>query len=474
MRCHPLRWLWGLIPVAMLSWLAVHLESGPLERDLEHRSTLALATAGHNWASVAFSGRDGLLVGRAADVGQRDRAAAVVADVWGVRIVETRVALAEGGDPPPPVPEAKPKSEKRPAPWSKVGLPVASAARELEPHRTLNDVAPSAVGGPSADDVALATGDVGGSVDLPPASTVQARDEVELPAAAIAAETAEAKQTPPVVETATSVAEAAVPVPEHKPAAVTPPPTAVAADPAPAAPAPEQKPATVPAPAATAVEAISTPPVPDHKPDAVAVVPSVPVAAPQPAAPMPLKKPAVVVPDAKQPPAASAASAPPLPKRSPRFETAALPPSNIGPEADCIGAVRAAAQPVEVHFAHGRAKLDNAGKALIDRLIGSLNTCPEAALNVAGHSDASGHPRRNLVLSKRRAHTVTSYMIHKGIDAGRLVAIGYGDKRPVVPNDTQANRAKNRRIEVAITARAAPLPPLPVRKQGTEHGLSRR
>ena len=122
----------------------------------------------------------------------------------------------------------------------------------------------------------------------------------------------------------------------------------------------------------------------------------------------------------------------------------------------------------------GRAKLDTRGKALIDRLIGALNTCPEAALNVAGHSDASGQARRNLALSKRRARTVTSYMIHKGIDAGRLVAIGYGDQRPVAPNDTQANRAKNRRIEVAITARAAPLPPLPVRKQGTEHGLSRR
>ena len=58
-------------------------------------------------------------------------------------------------------------------------------------------------------------------------------------------------------------------------------------------------------------------------------------------------------------------------------------------------------------------------------------------------------------------------MVQKGIDAGRLDAIGYGDQRPVAPNDTRANRAKNRRIEVAITARAAPLPPMPVRKQGT-------
>jgi outer membrane protein OmpA-like peptidoglycan-associated protein len=473
MRCHPLRWLWGLIPVAMLTWLAVHLESGPIGRDLEHRSGAALAAAGHDWASVAFDGRDGLLVGRAASVEQRDDAAALVRNVWGVRIVETRVALAEGGDLPPPMPEPK-QSDRGAAPWSKVGLPVASAANEISPRRTLNDVVPRAVGGPSADDVALATGDIGRMVDLPPASTVQARDEVEVPAIAIPAETAEAKQAPPVVEADTSVAEGAARVPERNPAAAALPPLAVAADPAPAAPLPERKRATPAAADATAPQAIPTPPAPEHKPDAVAVAPSAPVASIEPPAAMPLKKPAALVPDTKEAPTASDASVPPLPEHSPRFETAALPPSNIGPEAACVAAVRSAAGPVEVHFAHGRAKLDTRGKALIDRLIGALNTCPEAALNVAGHSDASGQARRNLALSRRRARTVTSYMIHKGIDAGRLVAIGYGDKRPVAPNDTQVNRARNRRIEVAITARAAPLPPLPVRKQGTEHGLSRR
>ncbi len=168
------------------------------------------------------------------------------------------------------------------------------------------------------------------------------------------------------------------------------------------------------------------------------------------------------------------APAPPLPQRAPRFETAALPQGHMGPETDCVGQVRGAGQRVEVHFAHGRAQLDTAGKALIDGLIGALNVCPGTTLHVTGHSDASGQARRNLALSKRRARTVASYMIDKGIDAGRLVAIGYGDTRPVAPNDTQENRAKNRRIEVAITARAAPLPPLPVRKQGTDNGLSRR
>ena len=466
MRCHPIRWLWGLIPVAMLTWLAVHLESAPMARDLERRSGAALSAAGQDWASVAFAGRDGLLVGNAASVEQRDEAATLVRNVWGVRIVETRVALAKGGDLPPPMPEPKPKSDRGPAPWTKVGLPVASAANEISPRRTLNDVVPSAVGGPSADDVALATGDIGRTVDLPPASTVQARDEVEptAPPATVAAVRTEDTAQPPASVDARPDAGTAAPLPEHK---------AMPATDAPEVPARKPAIADVVASPETVAAASSPPPVPEHKPEPL-TAPAPPAAVTMSLAEPQKLAPTVSLPSDAQQPSLPAPVPPPLPQRGPRFETAALPPSNIGPEADCVAAVRSAAGPVEVHFAHGRAKLDTRGKALIDRLIGALNTCPEAALNVAGHSDASGHARRNLALSKRRARTVTGYMVHKGIDAGRLVAIGYGDQRPVAPNDTQANRAKNRRIEVAITARAALPPPLPVRKQGTEHGLSRR
>jgi outer membrane protein OmpA-like peptidoglycan-associated protein len=227
-----------------------------------------------------------------------------------------------------------------------------------------------------------------------------------------------------------------------------------------------------PAPPAEQQTVAVEPPLPEHKP--AMPTPRLALADPTPAIPehklVPAAPPHT---DAVQTPAA-APPAPPLPERAPRFETAALPAGNISADGDCLSGVRAAAQQVEVHFGHGRAGLDTAGKALIDRLIGALNICPEAKISVSGHTDASGLARRNQVLSKRRARGVASYMIQKGIDAGRLNAIGYGDKRPVAPNDTRANMARNRRIEVAITARTAPLPPMPVRKQGTLDGLSRR
>ncbi len=199
MICHPIRWLWGLIPVAMLTWLAVHLESAPIERDLEQRSGAALSSAGHDWASVAFAGRDGLLVGHAASGDQRDEAAALVRNVWGVRVVEARVALSAPVVTPPLL-----------APKTKLRLPMASAAREVTVHATLNDVAPTAV--------AVARGEIrGGSDDHPPEWTVHARDDVERTAPAATPPVPQAADTqPPASVAAQPAVAAAAPLPEHK------------------------------------------------------------------------------------------------------------------------------------------------------------------------------------------------------------------------------------------------------------------
>ncbi len=111
MRCHPGRWLWGLIPVAMLSWLAVQVERPTIEADLERRSGEALAASGHDWAVVAFDGRDGLLAGEPGNEQQRHEALALVRSVWGVRVVRTRtgatttimdVPITPASEPPPP------------------------------------------------------------------------------------------------------------------------------------------------------------------------------------------------------------------------------------------------------------------------------------------------------------------------------------------------------------------------------------
>ncbi|MEN9915140.1 MAG: hypothetical protein RL528_1907 [Bacteroidota bacterium] len=76
------------------------------------------------------------------------------------------------------------------------------------------------------------------------------------------------------------------------------------------------------------------------------------------------------------------------------------------------------------------------------------NTKISIAIN--GHTDDIGEGDKNLLLSQNRADAVRNYLIEKGINASRLKSIGYGEKKPSVPNLNELNRAKNRRTEFEI------------------------
>ncbi len=93
MRCNPLRWLWGLIPIAMLSWIAFNWERSEIESDLTRRTQDALGKAGLSWAKVRFTGRDGVLTGLAAEESEPRRAFDISKKVWGVRVIDTRTDL---------------------------------------------------------------------------------------------------------------------------------------------------------------------------------------------------------------------------------------------------------------------------------------------------------------------------------------------------------------------------------------------
>ena len=71
-----------------------------------------------------------------------------------------------------------------------------------------------------------------------------------------------------------------------------------------------------------------------------------------------------------------------------------------------------------------------------------------ARVEISGHTDNVGKPKANKTLSRSRAESCRKYIISKGIDGARLKAVGYGDEKPIVPNDSDENRQKNRRIEV--------------------------
>jgi len=71
-------------------------------------------------------------------------------------------------------------------------------------------------------------------------------------------------------------------------------------------------------------------------------------------------------------------------------------------------------------------------------------------IELGGHTDNTGDKAKNLVLSEQRAKSVMQYLVSKGIDQKRLTCKGYGDTKPIVENNSEANKAMNRRTEFMI------------------------
>jgi OOP family OmpA-OmpF porin len=71
-------------------------------------------------------------------------------------------------------------------------------------------------------------------------------------------------------------------------------------------------------------------------------------------------------------------------------------------------------------------------------------------VQIQGHTDNRGEPSANLDLSQRRAEAVVQWLVAAGVSADRMTAKGFGDTRPLVPNLTNSNRARNRRVQFMI------------------------
>lgn len=103
-----------------------------------------------------------------------------------------------------------------------------------------------------------------------------------------------------------------------------------------------------------------------------------------------------------------------------------------------------------IEFATGSARIAPKSGKLIDRLAEVIKSCPDADLEVAGHTDNVGDPASNLALSRERAAAVVKALIEAGAPAPRLSSAGYGDAKPIAANDTAEGRARNRRIEFVL------------------------
>jgi len=104
-----------------------------------------------------------------------------------------------------------------------------------------------------------------------------------------------------------------------------------------------------------------------------------------------------------------------------------------------------------IYFKTGSAELDKESEPLLNSGADIANRCPTVKFLVEGHTDNTGTKAFNQRLSEQRAKSVVDYLTAKGVGASRIQSAGYGDTRPVASNNSEANRAKNRRIEFKVT-----------------------
>ena len=101
-------------------------------------------------------------------------------------------------------------------------------------------------------------------------------------------------------------------------------------------------------------------------------------------------------------------------------------------------------------FQSGAAIIAEDSEAALDELASYLALCPEADVDIEGHTDADGDDQLNLALSVARAEAVVKALITRNVDRSRLYAIGYGESDPIADNDTSAGKRLNRRIVVKV------------------------
>jgi outer membrane protein OmpA-like peptidoglycan-associated protein len=107
-----------------------------------------------------------------------------------------------------------------------------------------------------------------------------------------------------------------------------------------------------------------------------------------------------------------------------------------------------------ITFETGNADIRSSSRRVLEMAAEALVRHPELVVEVQGHTDNLGDAEENLRLSQARAEAVVGWLVLAGVDADRLMAVGYGETRPMAENETDAGRAENRRVEFLVGVRS--------------------
>lgn len=101
-----------------------------------------------------------------------------------------------------------------------------------------------------------------------------------------------------------------------------------------------------------------------------------------------------------------------------------------------------------VHFDFDKTDIKPKYLPLLQEAANVLQENPSLRVEIQGHTDSMGNPQYNQLLSQKRAKAIQDYLVEKGIPQERLSAKGYGEAKPIAPNQNAAGRAQNRRSQL--------------------------
>jgi outer membrane protein OmpA-like peptidoglycan-associated protein len=121
------------------------------------------------------------------------------------------------------------------------------------------------------------------------------------------------------------------------------------------------------------------------------------------------------------------------------------------PSAPAPGAPVQKACTLEIHginFDFDQSYIRKDSEPVLKQVLALFTNDPHYSAEISGHTDSAGTGPYNMKLSERRAQAVKAWLVAHGVAASRIITAGYGDTRPLVPNTTDENRARNRRVEL--------------------------
>lgn len=111
--------------------------------------------------------------------------------------------------------------------------------------------------------------------------------------------------------------------------------------------------------------------------------------------------------------------------------------------------------PSDAGFDTGRANIRPQLAGVLDQFAVGLRNNPAAEVRIMGHTDSTGSDAINNPLSVNRAAATRDHLVRRGVNASQIAIEGRGSHQPIADNNTEAGRAKNRRVEIFMGERQA-------------------